>query len=56
MISERMLELSILNFLFSSECNIDGNVLDITKLNQRHRELLEEFLEPYVMDKAEKSE
>ena len=50
-----MLELSILNFLFS-ECEIDGNVLDIAKFNQRHKELLKEFLEPYVMDKAEKSE
>ena len=56
MILERMLELSILNFLFSSEYKIDGNVMDITKLNQRHKELLEEFLEPYVIDKAEKSE
>ena len=56
MIPERILELSILNFLFSSECRIDGNILDITKLNQRHKELLEEFLEPYVVDKAEKSE
>ena len=50
-----MLELSILNFLFN-ECEIDETVLDTTKFNQRYKELLKEFLEPYVIDKAEKSE
>lgn len=53
MILERMLELSILNFLYDK---LDQKEINVSKFNKRHSELLEEFIKPYVIDNAEKSE
>ncbi len=53
MILERMLELSILNFLYDK---LDQKKINVSKFNKRHSELLEEFIKPYVIDNAEKSE
>lgn len=55
MIPEKMLELLLL--LKTSNCrSFNGVPIDRDKHDKRRRELLEEFLKPYVKDKAEKSE
>lgn len=55
MATERMLELLLLyntkDFLSIDEKRIDG-----IKIYSRYLELMEEFLDPYVIDNAEKSE
>lgn len=62
MIIEKMLEFLILhNFLRSSSISRDilygyKNKYDIYRMQDRLDELEKEFLEPYVIDNAEKSE
>lgn len=35
---------------------VTGQVIDVTKLKDRYYELLEEFLQPYVMDTTSKED
>lgn len=55
MTNERMLELLIL-LQTSYITHFNGNIIDRVDLYDRRYELMEEFLKPYVIDKAEKSE
>ena len=63
MIKERMLELLILSEVIPNVGNYNielgtleynGNQYDDTKLKQRCRSLIEEFLEPYALDSTSK--
>lgn len=57
MINEKMLELLLLrHFIVIKEERFKELGLDKNKLLERHNELVEEFLKPYVIDNAEKSE
>ena len=60
MTTERMLELILLQNiakgLTGSEPIINRKVYSLPKLYRRLQELEEEFLNPYVIDNAEKSE
>ena len=57
MINEKMLELLLLrHFIIIKEEEFKKLGLDKSKLLKRHNELVEEFLKPYVIDNAEKSE
>ena len=64
MIKERMLEF-ITMLLIENRCIIDNNDMfidfveknhDIKAFNSRYKELLDEFLKPYALNKTEKSE
>lgn len=55
MVNERMLELSILLRIHTRPF-IKTNSIDRHKLYEWYMELMEEFLKPYVIDNAEKSE
>lgn len=63
MIKERMLELLVL-INFYDQCKEDDDILigkfnnkeyDLAKMDKRLDTLIEEFLEPYVIDSNEKS-
>lgn len=53
MIPERMLELLLLT-KFRNIVNFKGKELDRKRMNKRYIILLEEFLEPYVIDSTSK--
>lgn len=55
MTNERMLELTILSKI-QTITHINGKPIDRVKLHNRYFELMEEFLNPYVIDNTEKSE
>lgn len=57
MINEKMLELLLLrDFIRINKEYFKESGLDKEKLEKRHDELVEEFLKPYVIENAEKSE
>lgn len=57
MINEKMLELLLLrDFISVPKENYKESGLDKDKLAKRHDKLVEEFLKPYVIENAEKSE
>lgn len=57
MINEKMLELLLLrDFIKIPKENYEESGLDKNKLAKRYYELVEEFLKPYVIENAEKSE
>lgn len=57
MINEKMLELLLLrDFIKIPKENYEESGLDKSKLAKRYYELVEEFLKPYVIENAEKSE
>lgn len=60
MTTERMLELILLQNiakgLTGSKLIINRKMYSLPKLHRRLQELEEEFLDPYVIDNAEKSE
>lgn len=55
MTCERMLELCLLTY-FSYTKVFNGKRINEEAFDKRRLELLKEFLEPYVIDNAEKSE
>lgn len=55
MTTERMLELLLL-IKTKEYISIDGKPIDKNKHHKRYLELMREFLNPYVIDNAEKSE
>lgn len=60
MTTERMLELIILQNIakgwVGSKLIVNRKMYSLSKLSRRLQELEEEFLNPYVIDNAEKSE
>lgn len=60
MTTERMLELILLRNIvkgwMGSKLIVNRKMYSLSKLSRRLRELEEEFLNPYVIDNAEKSE
>lgn len=50
---ERMLELHLLVSIFPM---INQEVVDVAKMSDRLSELMNDFIKPYVIDTAEKSE
>lgn len=55
MTTERMLELLLL-FKTKEYVSVNGKPIDRDKHCRRYLELMREFLNPYVIDNAEKSE
>lgn len=55
MATERMLELLLL-FKTKEYVSVNGKPIDRDKHCRRYLELMREFLNPYVIDNAEKSE
>ena len=55
MTTERMLELLLL-FKTKEYVSVNGKPIDRNKHYRRYLELIREFLNPYVIDNAEKSE
>lgn len=64
MIIEKLLEILVINQVFDEldfnpnkyKGTYRGNVIDTDKLNDRYTELVDEFLEPYVIDTISKED
>lgn len=64
MINEKLLEILVINRVFDEldfnsdkyEWTYRGNEINIDELNNRYTDLIDEFLEPYVIDTISKED